>query len=298
MTQELVSSSELVGGCHCGRVRVHMPGDSAGVIACHCADCQKLHGNFFALLVAERAAVRWEGEEHIQWYRSSPANERGFCRHCGSRLAKRPVEGSRVMVSAGLFDRLPSRKIVKHLWLEQRPAWYEAPRVGAMTPEDFVALALAEPIASATAQYGYALRAASGNPRPPGVIALTWITATDEAERERIRAHSRQNVQDFLAEPGFISIVTGFTGLRGFTVTAWEDEAAMRRALGKHHAVAMKELFGERFVASVWTSVWTAMRMNRIWVRCPACGSLEDVDDDHRSCRQCHAPLPERPAFW
>lgn len=294
----VVESHELVGACHCGRVRVHMPAQSAGVIACHCADCQKLHGNFFALLAAERSAVRWEGEEHIRWYRSSEANERGFCVHCGSRLAKRPVEGHRIMVSAGLFDRALPRKIEKNLWVEQKPAWYELPRVGTMKPEDFVALALSEPIETETAQFGYAMRAASGNPKPPGTIALTWIAARDASERERIRAHSRQNVQDFQAEPGFISIVTGFTGLRGFTVTAWEDEASMKRALGKHHAVAMRELFGERFVASVWTSVWTASRVNRLWVRCPACGSLEDASSDPRSCTKCHAAMPERPAFW
>jgi hypothetical protein len=84
------AASELVGACHCGKVRVHMPKESAGVIACHCIDCQKLHGNFFAFLAAERSAVRSEGEEHIHWYRSSAANERGFCKECGSRLAKRP----------------------------------------------------------------------------------------------------------------------------------------------------------------------------------------------------------------
>ncbi len=290
--------NELIGSCHCGRVRVTMPEDSVGVIACHCADCQKLHGNFFAMLVADRAAVIWEGEEYLGWHRSSPANERGFCTQCGSRVAKRPVDGVKVMVSAGLFDRALPRGIVKNLWVEQTPAWYEAPRVGPLSPEDFVALALAKPIESASAQYGYALRAASGNPRPPGVIALTWIAASNAAERERIRAHSRDNVKDFMTEPGFISIVTGFTGLRGFTVTAWEDEASMKRALGKHHAVAMRELFGENFVASVWTSVWTPTRINRIWVRCPSCGSLEDVSDDHRSCGKCRAPLPERPAFW
>lgn len=159
-------------------------------------------------------------------------------------------------------------------------------------------MALVQPVEQGAARYGYSMRVPSGNPRPPGVIALTWIQGANEAEKERIRAHSRQNVQDFMAEPGFISIVTGFTGLRGFTVTAWEDEASMKRALGKHHAVAMKELFGERFVASVWTSVWTPTRINRIWVRCPSCGSLEDVSDDHRGCSRCHAPMPERPAFW
>lgn len=160
--------------------------------------------------------------------------------------------------------------------------------------EDFVALALAEPIESGIAKYGYSMRIPSGNPNPPGVIALTWIAGKDEADRERIRAHSRQNVQDFLAEPGFISIVTGFIGLRGFTVTAWEDEASMTRALSKHHSVAMKELFGQDFVASVWKPA----RINRVWVRCPACATLNDVSDDHRTCSKCDAELPERPELW
>jgi len=71
----------LEGACHCGRVRVTVPGAAAGIVACHCADCQKLHGNFFAMLVADRAEVVWHGEEHITWYRSSPASERGFCTH-------------------------------------------------------------------------------------------------------------------------------------------------------------------------------------------------------------------------
>jgi len=298
MSEEPDAATTLSGACHCGSVRVTMPADSAGVVVCHCADCRKLHGNSFALFAAERSAVRWEGEEHVRWYPSSPANERSFCAQCGSRLAKRPVAGTRIMVSAGLFERALPRKVVKNLWVEQKPAWVEAARVGPMAPEDFVALALAEPIESATAQYGYALRAASGNPRPPGVIALTWIAAKDAAERERIRAHSRQNVQDFVGEPGFIAIVTGFTGLRGFTVTAWEDEAAMKRALGGHHAVAMRELFGEDFVASVWTSVWRPTRVNRLWVRCPSCGALEDATDDHRACSRCAAALPARPAYW
>jgi hypothetical protein len=290
--------AQVQGACHCGQVRVVMPAESAGVVLCHCLDCQKLHGGPFALLAADRGLVRWEGEEHIRWYRSSAANERSFCGTCGSRLAKRPVEGSRIMVSAGLMAPDLVRPAIKHLWTEGAPAWDEIPRQGPISAEDFVALALAAPIETETAQYGYALRSASGNPKPPGVIALTWIAAKDATERERIRAHSRQNAADFREEPGFISIITGFTGLRGFTVTAWEDEDAMRRALGRHHAVAMRELFSEDFVASVWTSVWTPTRINRLWVRCTSCGSLEDASDDHRACARCGAALPERPAYW
>ncbi len=292
------ATESLHGACHCGRVRVTIPSESTGVVVCHCADCQKLHGNSFALFAAEQRVVLWEGEQHMRWYHSSPANERAFCDHCGSRLAKRPVEGTRIMVSAGLFDHTLQRKVIKNLWVEQKPVWVEAPRVGPISAEEFVALALAEPIGTESARYGYSLRASSGNARPPGVIALTWIAGKDASERERIRAHSRKNVQDFMAEPGFISIVTGFVGLRGFTVTAWEDEPSMKRALAKHHAVAMNELFGDNFVASVWTSVWTPARINRIWVRCPACSALEDVNDDHKHCSKCNAPMPERPAFW
>ena len=159
-------------------------------------------------------------------------------------------------------------------------------------------MSLVQPVEQGPARFGYSMRVPSGNPRPPGVIALTWIQGANDTEKERIRAHSRENVKDFLAEPGFISMVTGFTGLRGFTVTAWEDEASMKRALSGHHAVAMKELFGEDFVASVWTSVWTPTRVNRLWVRCTACHALEDLSDDHRACTRCHAPLPPRPAYW
>jgi hypothetical protein len=89
-------------------------------------------------------------------------------------------------------------------------------------------LGLLKPIELAVANYGYVQRAASGNSRLPRAIALTFITAADPTERKRVRAHSKQNVQDFFAEPGFISIFTGFTGLRGFTVTAWEAGSCRR----------------------------------------------------------------------
>lgn len=62
-----------------------------------------------------------------------------------------------------------------------------------MTPEDFVALAMAEDLQSGRAGYGYSMRVASGNPAPPGCIALTWIAGKDASERDRIRDHARQN---------------------------------------------------------------------------------------------------------
>lgn len=157
---------------------------------------------------------------------------------------------------------------------------------------------LVEPHAQGPAVFGYSMRASSGNPHPPGVIALTWIMGRDQSEQDRIRGHSRTIVQDFLAEPGFIGIVTGFAGDRGFTVTAWETEDALYRALGKQHALAKHDFRTSDLSPGVWTSVWKPERLNRVWTRCRACGLPNDVNDDHRECVKCGAELPPRPTFW
>jgi hypothetical protein len=117
--------SAFEGHCHCGGVQVSMPADSFGVVACHCGDCQKLHGNFFAMLVASEDQIRWNGTLQPQWYQSSETVQRAHCPNCGSRLAKRPIDGGRIMVSVGLFDRHLPRKIQKQVFGDSHPDWYD-----------------------------------------------------------------------------------------------------------------------------------------------------------------------------
>lgn len=114
----------LRGACHCGAVSVSIPASSIGVVACHCADCQKLHGNFFAMLVTDRDAAIWEGEDAIRWYASSAEVRRSFCGRCGSRLAKAPNGAPKLMVSVGLFPPDLPRTIIKHVWSESHSTWY------------------------------------------------------------------------------------------------------------------------------------------------------------------------------
>jgi hypothetical protein len=119
----------LQGRCHCGGVQVSLPADAYGVVACHCGDCQRLHGNFFAMLVAPGDAVEWSGELAPAWYDSSPEAQRAHCPRCGSRLAKRPRSGARTMVSVGLFDRHLPRRIMRQVWTDAHPDWYTPPPV-------------------------------------------------------------------------------------------------------------------------------------------------------------------------
>jgi ketosteroid isomerase-like protein len=157
---------------------------------------------------------------------------------------------------------------------------------------------IVEPHQQESAVFGYSMRVSMPGSRVPEVLALTWIRGRDEAERDRIRGHSRQIIRDFQREPGFIGIVTGFAGDRGFTVTAWEDEAALHRALSHQHAHAQHEFRTSDISPGVWTSVWKPIRTNRIWTRCPACHEPNDVNDDHRACSKCGAELPPRPPVW
>ncbi len=60
----------------------------------------------------------------------------------------------------------------------------------------------------------------------PSALGVTWIL--DEAEKAVIRGHARRIVQHFHEVPEFIGIVTGFVGLHGFTITAWDSEEALR----------------------------------------------------------------------
>lgn len=117
--------------CHCGKVHVTLPVASAGVLACHCGDCHKMHGNFNAFLAAPRADLTVTGEDALVWYRSSAAARRAFCGTCGARVVKEITAAGRWLVSAGLIDGPSGKRIIKNLWDQSKPDWYDLPEVPA-----------------------------------------------------------------------------------------------------------------------------------------------------------------------
>jgi hypothetical protein len=157
---------------------------------------------------------------------------------------------------------------------------------------------IVQPFEQGPATFGYSKRVASGNPAPPAVVGLTWIRFRGAAELDRIRSHSAGIIEDFLAEPGFISIVTGAAAGRAFTVTAWESEEALERALAKGHLEAKRELRTTGLSPAVWTSVWTPLRLNRLWTRCPSCEYLNADAAKGTVCGRCASPLPDPELYW
>jgi hypothetical protein len=119
----------LHASCHCGKVHIDISAAAAGVLACHCGDCRKMHGNFNAFLAAPRADLTVTGEEALVWYQSSAASRRAFCGTCGARVVKEITAAGRWLVSAGLIDGPSGRRIVRNLWEQSKPDWYDLPSV-------------------------------------------------------------------------------------------------------------------------------------------------------------------------
>jgi hypothetical protein len=123
-------SARLHGRCHCGGVAFSIPADSAGVVACHCEDCRKMHGNYNAMLAAPRDAVQFETDATLHWYDSSEKARRGFCTVCGSRLFKDNLGSDRLMVSAGVIDGPTGKRIIRNHWDSSKGDWYDLPILG------------------------------------------------------------------------------------------------------------------------------------------------------------------------
>ncbi|EHS53114.1 glutathione-dependent formaldehyde-activating GFA [Rhizobium sp. PDO1-076] len=92
------------GGCLCGAVRITVRGGLSPVSFCHCSQCRRQTGHFYATTDAAVDDVSITGEEAISRYRSSPEAERGFCSKCGSALFWRADHSGRMSIMAGLFD--------------------------------------------------------------------------------------------------------------------------------------------------------------------------------------------------
>lgn len=130
------TETHFTGRCHCLAVAFSLPRAAAGILACHCEDCQRMHGNFNAFLAVPIADVAMTGAQGMVWYQSSDAARRAFCGTCGARVLKEVTTAGRWLISAGLLDGQTGKRIIKNLWEQSKPDWYDVP---ATTTKGFLA---------------------------------------------------------------------------------------------------------------------------------------------------------------
>jgi hypothetical protein len=118
-----VTKPVLTGGCQCGAIRFALSAPPVKVSICHCRMCQKASGAPFASLAdIERSDFTWTRGEPAS-FRSSSIAMRDFCKDCGTPLSFRRIDGPRIEIMTGAFDR-PDRVIpTLQYGTESRQGW-------------------------------------------------------------------------------------------------------------------------------------------------------------------------------
>ena len=113
------------GSCLCGAVSFEVEGELTPPDACHCRQCRKVSGHYWASTDVPRDAVTIRGEERIGWYRSSDKVRRGFCRDCGSPLFWDADGMANIAISMGAFDSPTGTRLEKHIFVPDQGDYYE-----------------------------------------------------------------------------------------------------------------------------------------------------------------------------
>ena len=114
----------MKGSCLCGAVRFEV-GQMEDPLTCHCIQCRKQTGHYFAAGRARKNAVRFETDAGLAWYRASDMAARGFCQECGSTLFWRADEGAHIRVALGALDGDTGLKLGRHVWVDFKGDYYD-----------------------------------------------------------------------------------------------------------------------------------------------------------------------------
>ena len=113
----------LTGGCQCGAVRFALSAAPVKVSICHCRMCQKAAGAPFASFAdIDRGVFAWTRGKPAAFQSSSVAM-RDFCAACGTPLSFRRIEGPKIEIMTGTFDRPDRVAPTRQFGTESRLGW-------------------------------------------------------------------------------------------------------------------------------------------------------------------------------
>lgn len=116
------------GSCLCGAVTFEVDGTIPSADGCHCAQCRKWSGHFFASADVPRAALTVQGSDHVSWFASSEKVRRGFCSTCGSSLFFDPVDQVKndwIAVAMGAFESPTATELAVHIFVADKGDYYK-----------------------------------------------------------------------------------------------------------------------------------------------------------------------------
>ena len=113
------------GSCLCGAVRVDVTAPLAQPTACHCTQCRRQSGHYWACAEVPRSALAFEGGDNLRWYQASPGVRRGFCATCGSFLVWDPIGRDTLSVAMDAFAAPTGVRLARHIFVADKGDYYE-----------------------------------------------------------------------------------------------------------------------------------------------------------------------------
>jgi hypothetical protein len=113
------------GSCLCGQISFTVQGDLAKPDACHCTQCRKQSGHYWASTDVPKAALTITGDDKLTWYAASEKVRRGFCGQCGSFLFWDPIARDKIAIAMGAFDQPTGTQLGHHIFVADKGDYYQ-----------------------------------------------------------------------------------------------------------------------------------------------------------------------------
>ena len=119
------------GSCLCCETVFEVHGPLPDVVTCHCMQCRKQTGHYWASTGADMQDFRLIADAHVRWYRSSGTARRAFCAKCGSTLFWQ-ADGTpeQISIAAGMLDGATGLRTAGHIFCADKGDYYEIPQQG------------------------------------------------------------------------------------------------------------------------------------------------------------------------
>ena len=113
------------GSCLCEAVSFEVSEPLSAPDACHCDNCRRQSGHYWASTDVSGDALTLDDETHLRWFHSSDQVRRGFCAKCGSSLFWDPIDHDTIAVAMGAFDGPTDTQLEMHIFVAEQGDYYE-----------------------------------------------------------------------------------------------------------------------------------------------------------------------------
>ena len=93
--------------------------------ACHCSQCRKQSGHYWASASVARDELAISGDDNLRWYSATPGVRRGSCATCGSFLFWDAESERHIAVALGAIDGRTGVTLEKHIYVADKGDYYE-----------------------------------------------------------------------------------------------------------------------------------------------------------------------------